>query len=75
MRTLQRSLFTLFCCGLVSLLTLGCATSSHKSVHTYDYNDQGRPVEKPAAQAEAEEAEGEYHMVSPGQMVVEPKKK
>jgi hypothetical protein len=56
-------------------LTLGCATSSHKSVHTYEYKDQGHPAEKPEAQAETEEAEGEYHMVSPGQMVVEPKKK
>jgi len=75
MRTLRSNLLTLSSCTLASLLTLGCATSSHKSVRTYDYNDKGRPVEKPQAQAEAEEAEGEYHMVAPGEMVIEPKKK
>ncbi len=47
----------------------GCETSSHKSVRTYDYNDQGRPTERAN---EAEEQDSEYHMVSPGEMVVDP---
>ena len=46
----------------------GCETSSHKSVRTYDYNDQGRaPQRQPD-----EELNSEYQMVSPGEMVVEP---
>ena len=61
-----------FVCGCAMLLGggLGCATSSHKSVQTYDYRDDGRTPEK--VEAEPEESESEYHMVSPGEMVVDP---
>ncbi len=59
-------------CLLTGVATLigaaGCETSSHKSVRTYDYNDQGRePERKPN-----EELNSEYQMVSPGEMVVDP---
>ena len=40
----------------------GCETSSHKSVRTYEYNDQPRP-------AQVTQEEPEYQMVSPGEMV------
>ena len=55
--------------GAVALIgAVGCETSSHKSVRTYDYNDQGRaPEQKPN-----EELNSEYQMVSPGEMVVDP---
>jgi len=57
--------------GAVSLIgAAACETSSHKSVRTYDYNDQGRaPERKPD-----EGLNSEYQMVSPGEMVVDPKR-
>ena len=59
-------------CWLMSAAALfgavGCETSSHKSVRTYDYNDQGRVQERQPD----EELNSEYQMVSPGEMVVEP---
>jgi len=50
-----------------------CETSSHKSVRTYDYNDEGRPVDRTGAR-EKQELNSEYQMVSPGEMVVEPRR-
>ena len=61
-------------CGVATLGLATCATSSHKSVHTYDYNDEGKPAAQ-AAETERQVDEGEYHMVSPGEMAVDPKKK
>ena len=46
----------------------GCETSSHKSVRTYDYHDEAQAPE----QRPQEERDSEYHMVSPGEMVVDP---
>ena len=55
--------------GAVALMgATACETSSHKSVRTYDYNDEGRAPE----QKRNEELNSEYQMVSPGEMVVEP---
>ena len=44
---------------------LGCETSSHKSVRTYEYSDDGRAP----AQAPEQELDSDYQMQSPGQMV------
>lgn len=57
--------------GAIALIgATACETSSHKSVRTYDYNDQGQaPEQKPR-----EELDSEYQMVSPGEMVVEPRR-
>ena len=64
---LRHSLYLLM--GAAALIgAAACETSSHKSVRTYDYNDQGRaPEQKPK-----EELDSEYKMVSPGEMVVDP---
>ena len=69
MRRIWRHLFCLLSGAAALIGTAGCETSSHKSVRTYDYNDQGRvPQQQPD-----EELNSEYQMVSPGEMVVEPK--
>ena len=47
-----------------AVLTLGCASSSHKSVRTYEYRE-----EPPPEQRQPVETESEYEMVSPGEMV------
>ena len=47
-----------------------CETSSHKSVRTYDYSDQGQAPERQPDK----ELNSEYQMVSPGEMVVEPRR-
>ncbi|MEK6797830.1 MAG: hypothetical protein AABZ12_02565 [Planctomycetota bacterium] len=58
----------------------GCATSSHKSVRTYDYNNDPHGEQR-AQPAEEPQDESQPHMVSPGEMVapgepvVEPNKK
>ncbi len=44
----------------------GCATSSHKSVRTYEY-DENPPPER----QEESESGSDYEMTSPGEMVVE----
>jgi len=73
MRNPIRSLMLAAACGAFAVTLAACATSSHKSVRTYDYNDEGKPAPK-AEETERQVDEGEYHMVSPGEMVVEPKK-
>ena len=46
----------------------GCARSSHRSLSTYEYNEEpARAEQKPPQQATS----SEYQMVSPGEMVVE----
>jgi len=59
-----------------TVLVTGCQSSSHKSVRSYDYNEEP-PDSRRAAQMEPEreEEEGDWKMVSPGEMVVDPKKK
>lgn len=80
----------------VSLGLLGCETSSHKSVKTFDYDGEPQPAreeqssarlqrDQPPPEAEREieagEDDGEWHMVSPGEMaapgkpVVDPSRK
>jgi hypothetical protein len=57
----------------LTVLAVGCETSSHKSVRTYEYSDEPPPEQ----QSQADEFESEYEMqsegemVSPGQMVGE----
>lgn len=55
-------------------LVLGCETSSHKSVRTYEYNEQPRG-ERTAQPTETERVEdaGDWQMTKPGEMVVDPK--
>jgi len=68
MRTGLRYTLWLVTSAAALIAAAGCETSSHKSVRTYDYNDQGRaPENKPQ-----EELNSEYQMVSPGEMVVDP---
>jgi len=45
-------------------LPAGCETSSHKSVRTYEYNDESQP-----ARVTEEELGSEYQMQSPGETV------
>lgn len=59
-----------------SAMLLGCATSSHKSVRTYEYDDRpsGRRTSRPT-ETERVEDSGEWQMAAPGEMVVEPRRK
>ncbi|MBI1825301.1 MAG: hypothetical protein HY287_04915 [Planctomycetes bacterium] len=59
-------------CGI-----FGCATHDHKSTSTYEYNDEraGDHRDPPPTAAERQKADSEWHMASPGQMVVDPSKK
>ncbi len=66
--------------GWGSLLVLaaatGCATSSHKSVRTYDYSEEpprGRQASQPTETERVEDA-GDWQMAAPGEMVVDPKR-
>ncbi|MEK6676186.1 MAG: hypothetical protein AABZ47_11100 [Planctomycetota bacterium] len=59
----------------VLMVTAGCQTSSHKSVRMYDYNNdpgRARPASQPGEEVEVED-DGEWHMVAPGEMIVDPK--
>lgn len=68
MRTALRHTLCLLMGAVALMGAAACETSSHKSVRTYDYSDQGRaPEQKPQ-----EELNSEYQMVSPGEMVVDP---
>ena len=70
MRRTWRPIFCWFVGAVALIGAAGCETSSHKSLRTYDYNDQGRaPEQKPK-----EELNSEYQMVSPGEMVVDPRR-
>lgn len=73
----------------------GCETSSHRSVNTFEYDGAPRSSQQPSTarlqsheppeeserDVEPEEDEGEWHMVSPGEMaapgkpVVDPSRK
>jgi hypothetical protein len=61
---------------LGSAVLLGCATSSHKSVRTYEYDDRpsGQRTSRPS-ETERVEDSGEWQMAAPGEMVVEPRRK
>jgi len=54
------------CVGL-GCLSLGCETSSHTTVRTFEYTNEPVKTQEPI-----DTASGEYHMESPGQMVVDP---
>ena len=63
---------------LVALLAVlaggACASHSHKSVRTYDYSDEDKDAQrKHDDRAAKDELTSEYQMVSPGEMVVEPR--
>ena len=49
---------------LAAGLAVGCASSSHKSVRTYEYDEEPPPEQK-----QPEVGSAEYEMVSPGEMV------
>jgi len=58
----------------VMFVIAGCATSSGSSVSTYEYDGGARPTaEGRPVETEREQDISEYEMVSPGQMVVEPR--
>ncbi len=66
--TLRRLVLTVTAAlGVVGLAA--CASSSHKSVRSYEYRDDGRPER---AERADDELTDEYQMVSPGEMVVDP---
>ena len=55
----------------LAVATIGCKSSSHKSVRTYDYSDDprdARRVQQPI-ETEREIESGDYEMVAPGEMV------
>ncbi len=54
------------CFGLGCLM-LGCKTSSHTTVRTFEYTNEPVKTQEPV-----DTASGEYQMESPGQMVVDP---
>ena len=67
MKTKSLALSVTVALGLAFTLA-GCARSSHRSVKTYEYNEEaGRTEQKQPQQATS----SEYQMVSPGEMVVE----
>lgn len=63
----MRSLRKMMLCGLgacvVLCFALGCESSSHKTVRTYEYNDA--PEKK---RSESDELDSEYKMESEGEM-------
>lgn len=67
MQSWTRSLSLGLCLAAIALA--GCAVHTHKTVSTYDYDDSGRPQP-----VEREHVDSEYHMVTPGTMVVEPRR-
>ncbi len=46
---------------------VGCKSSSHKSVRTYEYNNEPKQPD-PHARQRSDELDSEYKMVSPGEM-------
>jgi hypothetical protein len=50
----------------------GCESSSHKSVRMYEYKEEPPRSQRTAQPMDEEEDDSEWHMVPPGQMVVEP---
>ena len=62
--------------GAVALgFAVGCETSSHKSVRTYDYSDEprGARTSQPTETERVDDA-GNWQMTKPGEMVVDPKR-
>lgn len=49
---------------------IGCRQSSHATVHSYEYSDQGRndPVLREGTVIREQPPSGEYEMTAPGQM-------
>lgn len=57
----MRSIIRIAFCGAVAIAFLGgCQTYSHRSVRTYEYNNEGKP--------QAQHLGSEYRMQSPGTM-------
>lgn len=59
---------------LIGAAGLGCQQSSHKSVRMYEYSNEPAGGDRRAAQPVEEKVQddGEWQMVAPGEMVVEP---
>jgi hypothetical protein len=73
MQTMERRIgFRMTTMGAACLIGFcaGCETSSHKSVRTYEYNEQPRPAQVTQEPEVQMVSPGE--MVSPGTMVVDP---
>ena len=68
MRTALRHTLCLLMGAVALVGAAACESSSHKSLRTYSYNDDGKEPEKKPQ----EELNSEYQMVSPGEMVVDP---
>ena len=67
MKTKSFALSVTVALGLAFTLA-GCARSSHRSLKTYEYNEEPAPSEQKQPQ---QATSSEYQMVSPGEMVVE----
>ncbi len=59
---------TLFVLGFgLGCVLLGCETSSHTTVRTFEYTNEPVKTQEPV-----DMSSGEYRMESPGKMVVDP---
>jgi len=59
--------------GATVVAAAGCRTSDRTRVHTYDYDDSGAArAHREPVETEREIDSGEWHMVAPGQPVVDP---
>jgi len=52
--------------------SLGCAHREHRSVYIHERGPEARPADPQPTEQERVVEEGEWHMTSPGTMVVEP---
>ena len=64
MRNWTRLCVCLFVAASLIGMSAGCASSSHKSVRVYEYDD-----EPPRDRQVDDQLDSEYKMVSPGEMV------
>lgn len=65
MRTRIGAIVVCLAAGLLTVV--GCKSSSHKSVRTYEYNNEPQQPD-PHARQQSNELDSEYKMVSPGEM-------
>jgi|CXWL01.1.fsa_nt_gi hypothetical protein len=69
MRNRIRFTFAALVIAVNAVSLAGCQKSSHATVHSYEYSDQGK-AERPVQEGEVirEQPPSEYHMAAPGQM-------
>jgi len=79
MRTWIRNWGLLVFAACVALSGLACERHDHRSMSTYEYNNDRGPDPRdhdPApVETERQQPDSDWHMRQPGQMVVDPSKK